>query len=236
MKEGELIDDEKSVVAIIPAYNEEGTLLEVIMDTKNYADHVVVIDDSSTDNTKPIAEKYADKVISHEENRGVGAAVSTGYSIAIQEDYNIVVQIDADGQHDPSYIPNLLEEMKEQGADMVIGSRWLNDSHKEYSLVRRAGIKFFTHEVNLLTGLSITDVTSGFRAYNTDMLKDLSQPGDRHWALEQTLEAARKEYTVSEVSVPMPPATDGSQFDLKTFLAYPPRMIIATLKIYYKSD
>lgn len=221
----------RSVVAIIPAYNESAAIAGVIHDTRQYVDQVIVVNDASSDDTSTIAERAAAGVIDHPKNMGVGAAVHTGYLAAIREGFDVVIQIDADGQHDPSYIPKLLQKMEEDEADMVIGSRWLNDSYQDYSLVRRAGINFFTKEANLLGGLDITDVTSGFRAYSVKMLNDLGRPENGHWALEQTLEAARKGYSISEVSVPMPPASEGSQFDLKTFLTYPPRMVLITLKV-----
>lgn len=224
----------ESVVAIIPAYNEEDTIKEVIIQTRKYVEEVIVIDDSSTDATKSIARKYADKVITHQRNLGVGGAVATGYEAAIHDGYDIVIQIDGDGQHDPAYIPKMIDKMKQKGADMVIGSRWLNDSYRNYSFVRRMGIQFFTMEVNILGGEDITDVTSGFRAYRTSMLNVLSRPDNSHWALGQTLEAARKGYTIHEISVPMPPEPEGSQFDLVTFLKYPPRMVRTTIKVLLK--
>ncbi|EMA70390.1 glycosyl transferase [Halorubrum kocurii JCM 14978] len=220
----------QSIAAIIPAYNEADSLPEVITATAPYVDDVFVIDDASTDDTEAVAREHADEVVSLPKNMGVGGAVDTGYRAAIRSGYDIVIQIDGDGQHDPSYIPKMLETMEDRDADMVIGSRWLNDSYQDYSLVRRMGIKFFTAEVNVLGGVDITDVTSGFRAYRASMLDDLGRPANSHWALEQTLEAGRKEYIVEEISVPMPPDTDGSQFDIETFAKYPPRMMLTTLK------
>jgi glycosyltransferase involved in cell wall biosynthesis len=220
-----------SVLAIVPAYNEADTIEDVVRETRAYVDKVIVIDDASTDDTAERARNVADGVVSLPKNMGVGGAVHTGYLVGTRERFDVVVQIDGDGQHDPADIPRLLEKMVEEDADMVIGSRFLNDSYKEYSLVRRAGIRFFTWEVNALSDLDITDVTSGFRAYSTEMLADLSRPENSHWALEQTLEASRKGYRIVEVSTPMPPETDGSQFDLGTFLKYPPRMLKTTLKV-----
>ena len=225
------IRDQKSVAAIIPAYNEARSLRDVILSTSVHVDDVIVIDDSSTDTTKKIAREHADSVITHPKNMGVGGAVHTGYLAAVRSGYDTVVQIDADGQHDPSYIPKLVGPIHEEKADMVIGSRWLNESHQQYSLPRRLGIRFFTHEANMIAGTNISDVTSGFRAYRVSKLKKLGRPANSHWALEQTLEAARKEWQIEEVSVPMPPAVDGSQFDLETFLKYPPRMALTTLKV-----
>jgi len=219
------------IVAILPAYNEADTLENVIETTKSYVEDVIVVNDASTDDTAAVAEKHADGVVTHPENMGVGAAVHTGYQAAIQEGYDIVVQIDGDGQHDPSYIPEMVSVMREDDADMVIGSRWQNSSYQNYSLVRRSGIQFFTFEANMLGGLDITDVTSGYRVYDTALLEELGRPENSHWALEQTLEVARKGYSIAEVSVPMPPATEGSQFDIGTFLKYPPRMILITLKV-----
>ena len=219
------------VLAIVPAYNEQDGIAAVVAEAKRYVDKVVVIDDASTDDSVAQVRGVADGVVSHPINLGVGGAVQTGYQVGIRESFDVVVQLDADGQHDPADIPRLLARMDETDADMVIGSRWLNDSHEAYSFVRRAGIQFFTWEVNVLSDLDITDVTSGFRAYRTDLLADLQRPEDSHWAIEQTLEASRKGYTIEEVSTAMPPDTDGSQFDLATFLKYPPRMLTTTLKV-----
>jgi glycosyltransferase involved in cell wall biosynthesis len=228
--QGSSLRSGEGVVAVIPAYNEEETIANVVAETSKYVEKVLVVDDGSSDDTIERASAVADGVIKHPTNMGVGATVYTGYCAAIREDFDVVIQIDADGQHDPSYIPEMLEVM-DGGADMVIGSRWLNESYKEYSFLRRAGIRFFTFEANVLGNLDISDITSGFRAYDVSMLDDLGRPSDSHWALEQTLEAARKGYSVDEVSVPMPPDTDGSQFDVDTFLKYPPRMILITLKV-----
>ncbi|MFW5978131.1 MAG: glycosyltransferase family 2 protein [Halohasta sp.] len=228
------IDDRESdlsVLAIVPAYNEAETIADVVTETSRYVDKVVVIDDASTDGTASRAREVADGVVTHPRNMGVGGAVHTGYLVGVREAFDVVVQIDGDGQHDPADIPRFLERIVDGEADMVVGSRWLNDSHREYSLVRRAGIRFFTWEVNTLADLDITDVTSGFRAYTTELLADLSRPENSHWALEQTLETSRKGYRIVEISTPMPPETDGSQFDLGTFLKYPPRMIKTTMKV-----
>ena len=222
---------DQHVVAIVPAYNEADTIEAVVTETRPYVDRVVVVDDASTDDTAERARGVADGVVSLPKNMGVGGAVHTGYRAALRDGADVVIQIDGDGQHDPADIPRMLAAMDETGADMVVGSRWLNDSYKEYSLVRRSGIQFFTWEVNLLGGLDITDVTSGFRAYSADLLDDLSRPENSHWALEQTLETTRKGYDITEISTPMPPETDGSQFDVATFLKYPPRMVKTTLKV-----
>jgi hypothetical protein len=229
--EPETKDDQKSIAAIIPAYNESGSIEDVILSTSPYVDSVIVVNDASTDRTEEIARKHADRVVTHPKNMGVGGAVHTGYMAAAQSECDIVVQIDADGQHDPSHIPRMVELVDEEEADMVIGSRWLNESHQKYSFLRRSGIRFFTHEVNAIAGTNVSDVTSGFRAYRASELEKLGRPANSHWAVEQTLEAARRGWQIEEVSVPMPPEVEGSQFDVETFLKYPFRMVFTTLKV-----
>lgn len=221
----------RSVVVLVPAYNEADTIADVVLAARPYADAVVVIDDASDDETARIARECADGVVTHPVNLGVGAALHTGYRLALDEGFDVVVQLDGDGQHDPTHIPDLLAKMEETDADMVVGSRWLNSSHEEFAFVRRTGIRFFTMEANLLGNTDVTDITSGFRAYDASLLDELGRPANGHWALEQTLEVARNGHAIEEVSVPMQPDSEGSQFDLRTYAEYPARMALTTLKV-----
>ncbi|QHS16179.1 glycosyltransferase family 2 protein [haloarchaeon 3A1-DGR] len=217
-------------VAVLPAYDEAETIGPVIEGTREHVDEVVVVDDGSSDGTPAVAADHGATVIEHVFNTGVGGAVRTGYRYAIRNDYDLVVQIDADGQHDPAQIPRLLEAAAD--ADMVIASRYLNESFEEYGFVRKLGISFFTTVVNALGGVDITDVTSGFRVYRVDALADILHRSDRHWAVEQTLEAARSGQRITEVSVAMPTRETGdSQFTFETFLLYPLRMTDVVLRV-----
>lgn len=219
------------VIALIPAYNEEATVGEVVRVVREYISDVIVIDDASHDRTAQVAWKAGAVVIQHAINRGVGAALRTGYRCALERGADAIVQIDADGQHDPRYIPELLQVLQE-GYDIVIGSRFLNESHKGYSWVRRLGIRFFTWLGNALGRMNITDITSGYRAYRAEALRKLGRLPDRHWAIEQTLEAARKGLRLKEVSVEMPTRQAGkSQFDWSTFLWYPIRIADSILRV-----
>lgn len=220
-----------SVVVLVPAYNEADTVAEVVRAAKPYADDVIVIDDASDDDTGTVAREVADGVVTHPTNLGVGAALHTGYRLALRKRYDVVVQLDGDGQHDPSHIPEMVARLTETDAGMVVGSRWLNSSHKEYPPLRRAGIRFFTLEANLLGGVDVTDITSGYRVYDAALLAELGRPANGHWALEQTLEIARNGHEIEEVSVRMPPDSEGSQFDLETYAKYPARMVLTTLKV-----
>ncbi|MFC6757023.1 MULTISPECIES: glycosyltransferase family 2 protein [Haloarcula] len=218
-------------VAVIPAYNESETIGPVIEETGEYVDRVVVVDDGSSDDTAAIAREHGAVVVEHVFNTGVGGAVRTGYQYAIKHNYDWVVQVDADGQHDPAKIPELLE-VATDGHDMVIASRYLNESYQDYSATRNVGIQFFTRLVNALGDIEITDVTSGFRVYRVSMLESILHRGDKHWAIEQTLEAAKGGYRITEVSTKMPTREEGeSQFTLDTFALYPIRMTDTILRV-----
>jgi glycosyltransferase involved in cell wall biosynthesis len=218
------------IVGVIPAYNEAETIAPVVDETAEYVDEIVVVDDGSSDGTAEIAREHGAVVVEHVFNTGVGGAVRTGYRYAIEHDYDWVIQIDADGQHDPAKIPKLLDRASE--SDMVIASRYLNESYQEYSATRNAGIQFFTRLVNWLGDIEITDVTSGFRLYRVSMLESILHRSDKHWAIEQTLEAAKGGYRITEVSTEMPTRQEGeSQFTLDTFALYPIRMTDTILRV-----
>lgn len=218
------------VAAVIPAYNEAVNIGEVVERTREHVDEVVVVDDGSTDKTRAIARSKGATVLEHIINTGVGGAQRTGYEYVFRGEFEFVVQVDGDGQHDPGYIPELLGVARE--CDMVIGSRYLNESIEDYPFVRRLGIQFFTNIVNFLGDINITDVTSGFRVYRASKLREIIHNADRHWAVEQTLGAAKRGLDIREVSVEMPTREHGeSQFDFNTFVLYPVRMFNIILQI-----
>jgi glycosyltransferase involved in cell wall biosynthesis len=216
--------------AIIPAYNEAASIGRVIQTTKPYVDIVFVVNDCSLDSTAEIARQNGAHVICHSTNHGIGRTLQTGYDAAISNGYDYIVQIDGDNQHDPKYIPELLN--LGQNCDMVIGSRFLNSSHKDFPFIRRLGIRFFTLITNLLGNANITDVTSGYRVYKTEGLIKLSRLSSRHWAIEQTIEACKKGLVIKELSVIMPVRNAGeSQFSLAIYALYPFRMIAVIVRV-----
>jgi len=220
------------ICAVIPGYNEEGTIAKVVREVKRYVDVVFVVDDGSSDNTPLIAEENGSSVLKHRINRGVGAAQRTGYRAALEEGCDYIVQIDADGQHNPEYIPLLIDTAVKEKADIIIGSRFLNESHREFSLTRRMGIRFFSNIVSIFGGVKVSDVTSGYRVFSAEGLKKLERLPDRNWAVEQTLEAAVKGLKIVEVSVEMSTRKVGkSQFDLSTFIRYPLRALESIFRI-----
>ena len=158
---------------VIPAYNEELTIGSVVTLAKKYGD-VLVIDDGSSDRTSEIAESSGAIVVKHEVNKGKGKALKTGFDYALANDYDAVVCIDADGQHNPDEIPLLLEPILEDKADLVIGSRYLNGAHKNIPLYRRLGLWVLNVTTILASGVKITDSQSGFRALSRKALEVLN--------------------------------------------------------------
>lgn len=165
------------VLIIIPAYNEQENLEKTIAKVKfnaPFAD-VLVVDDGSVDETPAIANKNGVKVISLPFNLGIGGAVQTGFKYALRRGYDVVVQVDADGQHDPVHIPKLVDHLLAKKLDIVIGSRFLNDDEPEISLVRNFGIKYFSWLTSKILKQKITDCSSGFRALSKNAIQFFSE-------------------------------------------------------------
>jgi len=159
------------IVACIPAYNEEKTIAKVLLKTKKYVDKVIVCDDGSTDMTAAIAEALGAEVVRHERNMGYGAAIISLFRRARAMGADIMVTLDADGQHDPDYVPRLIEPVMRGDADIVIGSRFLAEE-VDIPAYRRIGIKI----INWITGhgsKKISDTQSGFRAYSRKAIETI---------------------------------------------------------------
>lgn len=166
----------KSVLIIIPAYNEEKSILNVVSNikkvkTNNYLIDYIIINDGSSDNTKKVCLDNKLNFIDLPSNLGIGGAVQTGYKYAYYKNYDIAIQIDGDNQHNPSYITNLCDEIN-NGYDLVIGSRFVENLSKfKSSFLRRVGINFLSNLIKICTGVKVYDVTSGFRACNKDIIE-----------------------------------------------------------------
>ncbi len=165
-----LYDDAmKRTLVIIPAYNEEATIAQVIeairRDAPGY--DVLVVDDGSTDETSRIVEETGGvALVRHPFNLGIGGTMQTGYKYAMRHGYDIAVQCDADGQHPPHRIPDLVRYVEDGAADLLIGSRYVADTAYAPSMTRRIGKSIMSRLVDALIGGGITDTTSGFRAAN----------------------------------------------------------------------
>ena len=160
-------------LVIIPAYNEMENIIATVNDIKENAKDFdyVIINDKSTDDTYEVCKKNNLNVINLHLNLGIGGAVQTGYCYAFENDYDIAVQFDGDGQHDAGYLSVMSDYLVENKLNMVIGSRFIDKVGFQSSSIRRIGIKFFTVLIKLLTGKKITDPTSGFRMCDKEVIK-----------------------------------------------------------------
>ncbi len=160
-----------AAVLIIPAFNEERSLPGVLSGLAKVAAgfEVVVIDDGSSDATARVAAKHGVTVIRHPFNLGYGAALQTGYKFALRRNASLLAQMDADGQHDPAELPKIVNPVRDNECDLVIGSRYLVPGEYEMGAVKSLGRKVF-QGVGRLFGLRVTDPTSGFQAMNRAVL------------------------------------------------------------------
>ena len=158
---------------IIPAYNERESIKNTVEDIlKNAPDFdYVVINDCSTDDTLEILKENKFNHVSLPINLGIGGAVQTGYKYAKEHDYDLAVQVDGDGQHDPAFLNTMAEFMEEKGVDMVIGSRFIKKEGFQSSALRQFGIRYFTVLIKLLTGKTVTDPTSGLRMAGRNVIE-----------------------------------------------------------------
>lgn len=161
-----------TIAAIIPAFNEEKAIADVIEGirllerTDDLSVDVIVVNDCSTDKTAAVASCLDCVVLNLPVNLGIGGAVQTGFKYAYQNGYDIALQVDGDGQHPPEEIPKLVKALEEDEADVVIGSRFIEGVGYQSSFLRRAGIRYFMVLNELAAKVRITDSTSGFRAMN----------------------------------------------------------------------
>lgn len=172
-------ESSQSIIAAIPAYNEAGTIKQVVEETKPHVDKVIVIDDGSEDDTTTVADAAGAKVIEHETNSGYGAALTTAFRTAAKWDVDQLVILDGDGQHEPSDIPRLVDRQKDTGSEVVIGSRLCEHGETDIPLYRRFGLEV----INTLTNVSmgavsrkhwVKDTQSGFRLYDRTAIESLA--------------------------------------------------------------
>jgi len=157
-------------IACIPAFNEEKNIGQVVKECLIYVDEVIVCDDGSMDNTAIVAEENGALVVRHEKNYGYGAALITLFDKAREKNPDVMITLDADGQHIPEFIPRLIAPLSYRGTDVVIGSRFLKNQ-SDTPKFRKTGIKIITTATNIDGKLKLTDAQSGFRAYSKKALQ-----------------------------------------------------------------
>ncbi len=160
-------------MVIIPAFNEEGSVGQVVENVRSHLPQsdILVINDGSKDRTSEKARTCGAKVLDLPFNLGIGGAMQTGYKYAHMKGYDIAIQVDGDGQHDPKEIEKLLDALEERNLDMAIGSRFLERSEYPVSRARRIGIVILSRVISMIVGYEVTDPTSGFRAVNRRVIR-----------------------------------------------------------------
>ena len=219
-------------LVIVPAYNESENIkdtVERIVQIVPDFDYVVV-NDHSKDNTLDILKENHFNYIDLPVNLGIGGAVQAGYLYALENDYDMAVQVDADGQHDVSYLKDLCEKMEKEQADMVIGSRFISKEGFQSTFMRRVGINYFTRMIKHLTGYRITDPTSGFRLANRKVIELFAQTYPRDYPEPESIVFLLKRHMkVVEEPVQMRERQGGvSSIQMKASVYY---MIKVTLAI-----
>lgn len=160
------VGDTPRVLVIIPAYNESACILDTVHKIEACGYDYIVVNDGSKDNTLAICRENGLNVLDLPQNLGIGGAVQAGHKYAQRLEYDIDIQVDGDGQHDPTYIPRLVEVIR-NGADLAVGSRFIEKTDGfQSTLMRRVGIVWLSNWIKLFTGEIVTDPTSGFRACN----------------------------------------------------------------------
>jgi glycosyltransferase involved in cell wall biosynthesis len=198
------------VTAVIPAYNEHVAVGSIALQATKFVDRVIVVDDGSTDNTAEIAKLAGVELIKHDKNMGKGVALKSGFEAAKNSD--IIVTLDADGQHKISDIPKLIKPIKEGKADIVNGSRYINGGEKNTPKYRRLGQSVLDMVTNLNSKVKVTDSQSGFRAFSKKTLSAFrfNQTGYGIES-EMLIDASNANFKIKEVEIEVIYDVDGSK-------------------------
>lgn len=186
---------------IIPAHNEEKNIKQIIQGAKKYTNNIIVVDDGSKDQTYNKAKNSGDNIIvlRHKINLGKGAALKTGCEAAIKLGAQMLVAIDGDNQHDPDDIPKLVDKLTKENLDIVFGSRQFS---KNAPLIRAWGNKITAEIVKILSGISLSDVLSGFRVFTPQTYKKIVwQSQDYSVEVEMVINVGKKKLKYAEIPI-----------------------------------
>ena len=203
------------VLIIIPAYNEELNIEKTVNDVKNNTEYdYVVVNDCSKDNTKKVCEKNEFNMISLQVNYGLTSGIQIGMKYAYENNYDIAIQFDGDGQHQAKYIKDLVEKIEKENCDIAIGSRF--EKEKKPHSMRMLGSNIIQFAIKLVTGKRITDPTSGMRAYNKKAIKEFITNTSLTPEPDTIVYMIKKGLNVQEVQVEMKEREFGESY-LNTF-------------------
>lgn len=218
-------------LVVIPAYNEALNIEKTVHDLEVNAPEVdyVVVNDGSKDNTLEVLKKNDFNYIDGFCNLGLFGAVQTGFKLAIKENYDIVIQFDGDGQHSAKYIAPLVKEI-EKGNNIVIGSRFVDE--KKPFTARMMGSRLIAGAIKLVTGKTITDPTSGFRAYDRDCILDYANEMNNPPEPDTLVYMLRKQRKIKEIQVQMSDREFGESYlNLVNTIKYMSRMMVSIFLI-----
>jgi glycosyltransferase involved in cell wall biosynthesis len=218
-------------LVVIPAYNEALNIEKTVHDLEVNAPDVdyVVVNDGSKDNTLEVLKKNHFNYIDGFCNLGLFGAVQTGFKLALKEDYDVVIQFDGDGQHSAKYIEPLVKEI-ENGNSIVIGSRFVDE--KKPFTARMIGSRFIAGAIKLVTGKTITDPTSGFRAYDRACIKDYALEMNNPPEPDTLVYMLRKQRKIKEIQVQMSEREFGESYlNLVNTIKYMSRMMVSIFLI-----
>lgn len=218
-------------LVVIPAYNEALNIEKTVHDLEVNASEVdyVVINDGSKDNTLEVLKKNDFNYIDGFCNLGLFGAVQTGFKLAIKENYDVVIQFDGDGQHSAKYIAPLVKEI-ENGNNIVIGSRFVDE--KKPFTARMIGSRLIAGAIKMMTGKTITDPTSGFRAYDKNCIIDYANEMNNPPEPDTLVYMLRKQRKIKEIQVQMSDREFGESYlNLVNTIKYMSRMMVSIFLI-----
>ncbi len=227
----------KKLAVIIPAYNEQDSIAMVVKDIlslqiTNLQIIPIVINDCSKDKTTEVVSKLNCILLDLPVNLGIGGAVQTGYKYAFENQFDYAIQVDGDGQHPASEIPKLIEEIEKGENNIIIGSRFIENTGFQSTGMRRMGIVFLKSWIKLFSGISINDNTSGFRLFDKKVIALVqSNYPDEYPEPESIIMFAKKGFKIKEVAVEMK-ERQGGESSIRAFdqLYY---MVKVSLAIFY---
>ncbi len=228
----------KKLIISIPAYNEEATIantleeIKKVMDAGRYKYEIQVVDDGSKDSTAEIAGKYAN-VIRHKRNLGLARTFQTELKHCIANNADIIIHTDADGQYPPEAIPELIQKIG-QGYDLVLGSRFLAKSGYKNEMSRKLGNIVFAKVISKLTRTKLTDTTTGFRAFTSEVASNIKFINTFTYTQEQIIKAAKQGFSITEIPIQARPTRKSKLFNNP--LQYAIKAWLNILRIYRDYD
>ncbi|MBE2197889.1 MAG: glycosyltransferase family 2 protein [Anaerolinea sp.] len=223
---------DKKVLIVIPAYNEENTIAAVINELRQVAPAYdrVIVNDGSSDATEKVVNELGEKQLRLIHNLGYGQALQTGLKYGLMRGYDIIVSIDADGQHQPKDVTRLVAALQEKGADMVIGSRFCDGSAYNTPIDRRLGQLLFSYLTKVLLGQRIYDTSSGFKAIRATACEAIVNGSFMDFHIESIVQLKLSNFTIIEMPIKVQERTHGrSMHSIVSVFQYPLKTILLTI-------